>query len=40
MKILQQLDSSEQKAFKLHLFYSSIDGIARGALILNAIYFY
>ncbi len=39
MKILQQLDSSEQKAFKLHLFYSSIDGIARGALILNEFIF-
>ncbi|MCW3785413.1 MFS transporter [Plebeiibacterium sediminum] len=39
MNILQQLDSSEKKAFKLHLFYSSIDGIARGALILNEFIF-
>ncbi|MCW3804677.1 MFS transporter [Plebeiibacterium marinum] len=39
MKILHSLDSSEKRAFKLHLFYSSIDGIARGALILNEFIF-
>ena len=39
MQILQQLNSTEKKAFKLHLFYSSIDGVARGALILNEFVF-
>ncbi|TLX76566.1 MFS transporter [Labilibacter sediminis] len=39
MQILQKLNNTEQKAFKLHLFYSSIDGIARGALILNEFIF-
>ncbi|SMO36139.1 Major Facilitator Superfamily protein [Saccharicrinis carchari] len=39
MLILKQLNSTEKRAFKLHLFYSSIDGIARGALILNQFIF-
>ncbi|WP_075590750.1 MFS transporter [Labilibacter marinus] len=39
MQILQQLNNTERKAFKLHLFYSSIDGVARGALILNEFIF-
>ncbi len=39
MNILQHLNSSEKKTFKLHLFYSSIDGLARGALILNEFIF-
>ncbi len=39
MKILNTLNSTERKAYKLHLFYSSIDGIARGALILNEFIF-
>ncbi len=36
---LSSLNSGEKKAFKLHLSYSSIDGIARGALILNEFIF-
>ena len=39
MQFLQHLNTTERKAFKLHLFYSSIDGIARGALILNEFIF-
>lgn len=39
MSILHQLTSNEQKTFKLHLFYSLIDGIAAGALILNQFIF-
>ncbi len=39
MQLLQYLNHTERKAFKLHLFYSSIDGIARGALILNEFIF-
>ena len=39
MRFLQHLNNTERKAFKLHLFYSSIDGIARGALILNEFIF-
>ncbi|MGQ1783575.1 MULTISPECIES: MFS transporter [unclassified Saccharicrinis] len=39
MQILQKLNSTERTTFKLHLFYSSIDGVARGALILNEFIF-
>jgi MFS family permease len=39
MQLLQHLNHSERKTFKLHLFYSSIDGVARGALILNEFIF-
>ncbi len=39
MFIIQELNKTERKAFKLHLFYSSIDGVAKGALILNEFIF-
>ncbi|TRX71318.1 MFS transporter [Carboxylicivirga sp. M1479] len=39
MKIFDKLTSEEARTFRLHLFYSSIDGIASGALILNEFIF-
>ncbi|WP_282037411.1 MFS transporter [Saccharicrinis aurantiacus] len=39
MGILQKLDTNERKAFKLHLLYSGLDGLVRGALILNQFIF-
>ncbi len=39
MRILQQLNHTEKRAFKLHIFYSSLEGIAKGALILNEFIF-
>jgi hypothetical protein len=38
-RILQTLNKNEVLTFKLHLFYSSIEGIAAGALILNEFIF-
>ncbi len=39
MSIFKHLNSDEARTFRLHLFYSSIDGIASGALILNEFIF-
>lgn len=39
MSILEHLNQNEKQTFKLHLFYSLIDGIAGGALILNQFIF-
>ncbi len=39
MSILNKLNQAEHKAFKLHLLYSSLDGLIRGALILNEFIF-
>ncbi len=39
MKVLQQLTPNEAKTFRYHLFYSAIDGLAAGALILNEFIF-
>ncbi len=39
MKIFNKLNTDEQKAFKLHLWYSSLDGLVRGALVLNEFIF-
>jgi len=39
MQFIEQLNNREKKAFKLHLFYYGIDGIATGALILNEFIF-
>lgn len=39
MRIFNHLESHEIKTLKLHLFYSSIEGIAAGALILTEFVF-
>ena len=39
MRIFQNLEAREVKTLKLHLFYSSIEGIAAGALILTEFIF-
>ena len=39
MRIFQNLDPQETKTLKLHLFYSSIEGVAAGALILTEFIF-
>ncbi len=39
MKLFSELNKDERKAFKLHLWYSSLDGLVRGALILNEFIF-
>lgn len=39
MNIFNKLSAKEARTFRLHLFYSSIDGIASGALILNEFIF-
>lgn len=39
MRIFNGLEKNEAKTFRLHLFYSCIDGIAAGALILNGFIF-
>ncbi len=39
MRIFQNLDPQETKTLKLHLFYSSIEGVAAGALILTEFVF-
>ncbi len=39
LNIFKKLNNKEIKVFKLHLSYSSIDGIVRGALILNQFIF-
>jgi len=39
MSIFTKLNKEEARTFRLHLFYSSIDGIANGALILNEFIF-
>lgn len=39
MRIFQNLDTQESKTLKLHLFYSSIEGVAAGALILTEFVF-
>lgn len=39
MRIFNGLEKNEAKTFRLHLFYSLIDGIAMGALILNEFIF-
>jgi len=39
MQFIKKLEANEVKTFKLHLFYSCIDGIVKGALILNEFIF-
>ncbi|MCK5168924.1 MAG: hypothetical protein KAQ75_03515, partial [Bacteroidales bacterium] len=39
INIYKGLDSRELKSFKLHLVFSIIDGLIRGALILNEFVF-
>jgi MFS family permease len=39
MRIFRNLDPQETRTLKLHLFYSSIEGIAAGALILTEFIF-
>lgn len=39
MRIFRNLEPQEIKTLKLHLFYSSIEGVAAGALILNEFIF-
>ncbi len=39
MNLFSKLNRQEAHTFRLHLFYSSIDGIASGALILNEFIF-
>ncbi len=39
MTIIDKLNSTERRAFKYHLFYSVMEGIANGALILNEFIF-
>ncbi len=39
MSIFNKLTTEEAKTFRLHLFYSSMDGIVSGALILNEFIF-
>lgn len=39
MGIFKNLNSNEIRTFKLHLFYSGIEGISSGALILNGFIF-
>ncbi|MCU4155614.1 MFS transporter [Carboxylicivirga sp. A043] len=39
MKLFKGLTGNEARTLRLHLFYSSIDGIASGALILNEFIF-
>jgi len=39
MTIFKKLTKEEARTFRLHLFYSGIDGIAYGALILNEFIF-
>ncbi|MBS2211840.1 MFS transporter [Carboxylicivirga mesophila] len=39
MNLFGKLNQQEARTFRLHLFYSSIDGIASGALILNEFIF-
>lgn len=39
MSIFNKLNSEEVRTFRYHLFYSSIDGIAYGALVLNQFIF-
>lgn len=39
MRIFQNLNSQERLTLKLHLFYSSIEGVAAGALILTEFIF-
>ena len=39
MNIFDKLSLKEARTFRLHLFYSSIDGIVSGALILNEFIF-
>lgn len=39
MRIFKNLEAQEIKTLKLHLFYSSIEGVAAGALILNEFVF-
>jgi len=39
MNIFGRLNTEEKRTFRLHLFYSCIDGIASGALILNEFIF-
>ena len=39
MRIFQNLDNQEIKTLKLHLFYSGIEGVAAGALILTEFIF-
>lgn len=39
MRIFENLDPQETKTLKLHLFYSSIEGVAAGALILTEFIF-
>ncbi|MCU4173440.1 MFS transporter [Carboxylicivirga sp. N1Y90] len=39
MRIFDNLNKAEAKTFRLHLFYSLMEGIANGALILNEFIF-
>ena len=39
MQFLKKLEAHEAKTFKLHLFYSCMDGIVKGTLILNEFIF-
>lgn len=39
MSIFKDLNKNELRTFRLHLFYSSIDGFAQGALLLNEFIF-
>ena len=39
MRFIKELQTQEAKTFKLHLFYSAIEGLAAGALILNEFIF-
>nr|WP_321451923.1 MFS transporter [uncultured Carboxylicivirga sp.] len=39
MQSLKQLNQTEQKAFKYHIFYSIMEGVANGALVLNEFIF-
>jgi hypothetical protein len=39
MGVLAQLNNTEKRVFRLHIFYSSIDGLVRGALVLNEFIF-
>lgn len=39
MNLFSKLTGQEARTFRLHLFYSSIDGIASGALVLNEFIF-
>ncbi|MBS2097393.1 MFS transporter [Carboxylicivirga linearis] len=39
MQSLRQLNQTERKAFKYHIFYSIMEGVANGALVLNEFIF-